>query len=71
MANKTEKTLKVVGMHCNSCVSAVELALTDVEGVDSVTVDLDTGNVDVKYDPDKVNDEALMEAVEEAGFKVE
>lgn len=71
MVNKTEKTLKVVGMHCPSCVSSVELFLTDVDGVDEAKADLDSGDVEVKYNPDKVKDEDLVEAVEEAGFKVE
>ena len=71
MVNKSEKTLKVVGMHCPSCVSSVELFLTDVDGVDEAKADLDSGNVEVKYNADKVKDEDLIEAVEEAGFKVE
>ena len=28
-----EKEIKVVGMHCPSCVKAVELCLTDVDGI--------------------------------------
>lgn len=71
MANEIEKTINVVGMHCPSCVAAVELSLTDVDGVDAAKADLDSGAVDVKYDADKVNDDDLIEAVEEAGFKVE
>lgn len=71
MANEIEKSLKVVGMHCPSCVAAVELSLTDVDGVDMAKADLDNGSVDVKFDSDKVNDDDLIEAVKEAGFKVE
>ena len=29
-----EKEIKVVGMHCPSCVNAVELSLKDVDGID-------------------------------------
>ena len=29
----TEKEIKVVGMHCPSCVNAVELCLKDVDGI--------------------------------------
>lgn len=71
MANEKEKTLNVVGMHCPSCVAAVELCITDVDGVDEAKADLDSGSVEVKYNADKVTDEDLIEAVEEAGFKVE
>ena len=36
-----EKEIKVVGMHCPSCVKAVELCLEDVDGIDSAKADLD------------------------------
>ncbi len=67
----TEKEINVVGMHCPSCVAAVELSLKDVDGVDDAKADLETGAVEVKFDADKVSDADLAEAVEEAGFKVE
>jgi len=38
-----EKEIKVVGMHCPSCVKAVELCLTDVDGIDEAKADLDSG----------------------------
>ena len=66
-----KKQIKVVGMHCPSCVAAVQFALTDLEGVDEAKADLDSGNVDIELDATKVSDEEIAEAVEEAGFKVE
>ena len=39
----SEKEIKVVGMHCPSCVTAVELCLKDVDGIDDAKADLDTG----------------------------
>ena len=55
-----EKTINVVGMHCPSCVAAVELSIKDLDGVE-----------DAKADLEKVSDSDLAEAVKEAGFKVE
>ncbi|MCR5026192.1 MAG: cation transporter [Methanobrevibacter sp.] len=66
-----EKEIKVVGMHCPSCVNAVQLSLTDVDGVEEAKADLDSGITKIKLDTDKVSDADLSEAVEEAGFKVE
>ncbi len=66
-----EKTLNVVGMHCPSCVMAVELSMKDLDGVDEAKASLDDNTVTVEYDADKVSDEDLVGAVEEAGFKVE
>ena len=57
-----EKTINVVGMHCPSCVAAVELSIKDLDGVEDAKV---------TFDSDKVSDSDLAEAVKEAGFKVE
>lgn len=66
-----EKTLNVVGMHCPSCVMAVELSMKDLDGVEEAKASLDDNTVTVEYDADKVSDEDLVGAVEEAGFNVE
>ncbi|MDD5959738.1 MAG: heavy-metal-associated domain-containing protein [Methanobrevibacter wolinii] len=70
MANE-KKEFKVVGMHCPSCVNAVELSLTDVDGIDSAKASLEDNNVIIDYDASKVSDKDIEDAVEEAGFKVE
>ena len=62
--------IKVVGMHCPSCVNAVELCLKDVDGIEDAKADLDTGITTITMSDD-VSDEDINEAVEEAGFKVE
>ena len=68
--NMSEKEIKVVGMHCNSCVKAVELSLEDVDGIDSAKADLDSGITKITMSGD-VSDADIKEAVEEAGFNVE
>ena len=65
-----EKEIKVVGMHCPSCVAAVELCLKDVDGIDDAKADLDSGITTITMSSD-VSDTDINEAVEEAGFKVE
>ena len=65
-----EKTIKVVGMHCPSCVAAGELSLTDIDGVDEAKANIETGTVEIKLD-DSVSDDDITEAVEDVGFKVE
>ena len=62
-----EKTINVVGMHCPSCVAAVELSIKDLDA----KADLETNTAKVTFDSDKVSDSDLAEAVQEAGFKVE
>ncbi|RYM02142.1 copper chaperone CopZ [Sporolactobacillus sp. THM7-7] len=66
----TEKTLDVKGMSCGHCKMAVSGALKGLEGVSDVSVDLETGKVDVSYDASKVNIEQMKEAIEEQGYDV-
>ena len=66
----TEKEIKGAGMHCPSCVNAVELCLKDVDGIEDAKADLDTGITTITMSDD-VSDADINEAVEEAGFKVE
>ena len=65
-----EKEIKVVGMHCPSCVNAVELCLKDVDGIEDVKANLDSGITTITMSGD-VSDTDINDAVEEAGFKVE
>ena len=65
-----EKEINVVGMHCPSCVNAVELCLKDVDGIEDAKADLDSGITKITMSGD-VSDADINEAVEEAGFKVE
>lgn len=64
-----ETTLKVEGMTCGHCKSAVEGALKEVDGVDVVKVDLETGNVKVSH-ADTANKVEMREVVEEQGYDV-
>ena len=66
----SEKEIKVVGMHCPSCVKAVELSLQDVDGIEDAKADLDSGITTITMTSD-VSDADINEAIEEAGFKVE
>ena len=63
-------TLQVQGMSCNHCKHAVTTALSSLEGVSSVNVDLATGKVDITYDETLVTLEQMKEAVEDQGYEV-
>ena len=59
--------LGVTGMTCTSCSSRVERKLNKVDGVDA-TVNYATESAAISYDPAKVNPDALIEVVREAGY---
>lgn len=60
--------LKVEGMTCGHCVSAVEKAVGNVGA--SGTVDLASKKVSVEYDESKVTLEAVKAAIEDQGYDV-
>jgi Cu+-exporting ATPase len=62
-------TIGVGGMTCASCVSRVERALKKVPGVDGATVNLATEKATVSYDGGSAEIEALMQAIEDAGYE--
>jgi copper chaperone len=59
--------LKVSGMTCGHCVSAVTKAVKAVPSADEVSVDLDHGEVSVQGAP---NEAAVRKAIEDEGYTV-
>ena len=64
-------TLKVDGMTCGACTSAVESGLKDVEGAGAVSVSLIMGRAVVHHDPKKLSPEQIAEIIEDRGFDAE
>ncbi|QDE68506.1 MULTISPECIES: heavy-metal-associated domain-containing protein [Myxococcus] len=64
-----ETLLKVEGMSCRSCVSHINTALREVEGVQDVNVRFEHGQVLVKHDAAAANVNTLIEALREAGYE--
>lgn len=60
--------LGISGMSCASCVGRVEQALRKVPGVTGAQVNLATARASVEF-ADSVNIEAVMGAIEEAGYE--
>ncbi|GLI67539.1 hypothetical protein VaNZ11_011761 [Volvox africanus] len=61
--------MRVTGMICASCSTAVEKALLSQAGVSKAAVALASGEVEAQFDSASVTAEALMTAVEDAGFE--
>ena len=64
-------TLRVGGMTCGACTSAVESGFKNVDGAGSVTVGLVTERAVVLHDPDKLSAEQIQEIIEDRGFDAE
>jgi copper chaperone CopZ len=65
--SEREHTYKVEGMTCAHCVAAVTDSVGALPGAEEVHVDLDSGRLELRGE---VEDEAVREAVEEAGYSL-
>ncbi|EFJ19167.1 hypothetical protein SELMODRAFT_233397 [Selaginella moellendorffii] len=58
-------------MTCTACSTSVEKAVLRIDGVSSATVALLQNKADVKFDPRTCKEDAIKEAIEDAGFDAE
>jgi len=63
-----ETRIRIDGMSCQGCVKNVTGVLSALAGVASAEVTLEPGEARVVYDPASLTREALMSAIEDAGF---
>lgn len=66
----TNSEFIVDGMTCDGCVSAIKRALSAIDGVDNVDVNLSNGAVKISYDPARVGQSSLLDAIRSAGYDV-
>ncbi|MFP4385027.1 MAG: heavy metal translocating P-type ATPase [Spirochaetia bacterium] len=65
-----KKKIPIEGMHCAGCVASVENAIKKIPGVETVTVNLNTGSALVSFKNKKTDDDSIRKAVENAGYKI-
>jgi Cu+-exporting ATPase len=62
-------TIKVGGMSCVMCARAIEKAVSSVQGVSAVSVNLGSEKAKVVYDPDLASPSQMRTAIEDAGYQ--
>ncbi|KAH8801073.1 P-type ATPase-like protein [Hyaloscypha sp. PMI_1271] len=70
-AHMATTTLKVGGMTCGACTSAVEAGFKGEDGVGNVSVSLVMERAVVIHDPQKIAAERIQEIIEDRGFEAE
>ena len=65
-----ETTIKVKGMVCGGCENRVKNALSQLDGVENVEANHETGIVKVNAD-ENVTKEAMVNAITDLDFEVE
>jgi copper chaperone len=68
MTSQNERTYSVPGVSCEHCVGSVTEEVQQVEGVESVVVDLESKRVTVRGN--SVDDRAVRAAIDEAGYEI-
>lgn len=61
-------TIKISGMRCGHCVGSVTNALSEIDGITDVTVDLE--NNEATYTENTPSQEAVEQAIKKIGFEV-
>ncbi|MBX0297921.1 heavy metal translocating P-type ATPase [Haloarcula nitratireducens] len=62
--------LVVPEMDCPSCAQKVDKSLQRVDGVVDATLQPTTGTANVTYDPDRISEADVVDAIEAAGYEV-
>ncbi|MEQ1591735.1 MAG: heavy-metal-associated domain-containing protein [Thiobacillaceae bacterium] len=65
-----EEILSVTGMTCGGCVKSVNTVLSALPGVQDVDVSLEKAQARVTYDDTRLQRQALVQAVVDAGFGI-
>ena len=66
----TTINLNVEGLTCGGCEKSVRNALLAHDGVNEVTASHETGVVAIEFDDNQIEQAALKQAIEDAGFDV-
>lgn len=67
MANQT-RIIKIDGMTCGGCVESVHTVTADIDGIQTISVELDSNQATVTFDDSKTSAEAIASAIDDAGF---
>ena len=69
-ARLEERVLPITGMTCANCVATVERTLRKTPGVDEATVNYASERATVRFDPEHVSVDTMIERIERAGYGV-
>ena len=61
--------LDIEGMHCGACATGIQMVTSGLDGVSSSFVDYEKKFADIEMDPEKVDKQKIVGAIEELGYK--
>ena len=63
--------LKINGMKCTGCSQRVERALKNTDGIENVSVDLESREAKISYNKDEISFDEICDTITDVGFEVE
>jgi copper chaperone len=70
MAMQQELVLSVPDVSCEHCVNTINGALGALQGVETVSTDIPTKSVHLRYDSSQLSLERIEEVLDDAGYTV-
>ncbi|MDO8522599.1 MAG: copper-translocating P-type ATPase [bacterium] len=67
----TNKTFKIRGMHCASCVAVIERVLSKTAGVRSATANFATETTKIEFDENIISESGLAKTIESVGYRLD
>ena len=56
-------------MHCGSCALGIEMLVSNMDGVKSISVNYDSKKGVLEFDPGKISQAQIFKSIEELGYK--
>ena len=70
MTSIQETVLSVPDISCEHCVKAINGALSGLPGIETVSTDIPTKTVHLRYDPGKISLERVEAVLDDVGYTV-
>jgi copper chaperone len=70
MANMQDIVLSIPDVSCEHCVKTVNVALGALPGVETVSTDIPTKSVHLRYDPGQLSMEQIETTLDDSGYTV-
>lgn len=63
-------TVKIEGLHCQSCKTLIETEVDTLAGVERIKVDYPTGNCEIEFEDAKISPPEIFQAIKKLNYKV-
>lgn len=67
--NMEQLELHIEGMHCGSCAVGIQMLVSQMDGVKSISVDYEKKKAVIEFDSAKVTKDAIVQAIAELGYQ--